>query len=100
MVDIHIRELADFWVLLTHRGHARVYKTKMGYFKSGKIRTPFLGEITVGLPSKPLVEAYEAKRKELLETKYDQYLLEVKKQKEIHEPRNLEEESNACMHAS
>jgi len=91
MVDLHIRSLADFWVVMKQRGVARIYQNKMNPFRD-KPQTPFLNvELEVGLPSKELCEAYEAKRTEYLSGKYDQYLKEVKHEKEKRQLVDLEE---------
>lgn len=81
MVDIHIRELADFWIVVTNRGHARVYRTRMNPFRSGSLSTPLLCKLNITLPSKPLCDEYEAKRRMVLDSKYTIYLQEILKQK-------------------
>ena len=78
MVDLHVRKLSDFWILVTNRGHARVYKTKMNPFKSGSYYTPLFCDLNISLPSKDLADAYEVKRHGVLQDKYDQYLEEIK----------------------
>ena len=78
MVDIHVRKLSDFWILVTNRGHARVYKTKMNPFRSGSYYTPLFCDLTISLPSKELCEAYEVKRHGVLQDKYQQYLEEIR----------------------
>lgn len=90
MVDLHIRSLADFWVVMKQRGVARIYQNKMNPFRD-KPQTPFLNvELEVGLPSAELCEDYEAKRAEYLSGKYDQYLKEVKHEKEKRSLVDLE----------
>jgi hypothetical protein len=77
MVDIHVRKLSDFWILVTNRGHARVFKTKMNPFRSGGYYTPLFCDLRIPLPSPELCEAYEEKRHLVLEEKYYQYLEEI-----------------------
>jgi len=77
MVDLHVRKLSDFWILVTNRGHARVYKTKMNPFRSGGYYTPLFCDLTIRLPSPGLCEKYEVKRHRVLEEKYYQYLEEI-----------------------
>lgn len=81
MVDIHIRELADFWIVVTNRGHARVYRTRMNPFRSGSLSTPLLCKLNITLPSQPLCDEYESKRRMVLDSKYTIYLQEILKQK-------------------
>lgn len=77
MVDLHVRKLSDFWILVTNRGHARVFKTKMNPFRSGSYYTPLFCDITIKLPSPKLCEDYEELRHKVLEEKYYQYLEEI-----------------------
>jgi len=78
MVDLHVRKLSDFWILVTNRGHARVYRTKMNPFRSGSYYTPLLCDLNIPLPSKELCEAYEIKRYKVLQQKYQEYLEEIR----------------------
>ena len=77
MVDLHVRKLSDFWILVTNRGHARVFKTKMNPFRSGSYYTPLFCDLTIKLPSPGLCEAYEEKRHQVMQEKYQEYLEEI-----------------------
>jgi hypothetical protein len=84
MVDLHVRKLSDFWMLVTHRGHARVFKTKMNPFRSGSYYTPLFCELNISLPSDALAERYEEKRHQVLKEKYQDYLSEIARTKSIN----------------
>jgi hypothetical protein len=82
MVDLHVRNMADFWIDMRGRGKAKVYKTRLVSFRSG-IRTPLYCTIeNASLPSKQLYEAYEGKKKSYLDRKYSEYLAETQRRKE------------------
>jgi hypothetical protein len=82
MIDLHVRNMADFWIDMKGRGKARVYKTKLVTFRSG-VKTPIFCTIeAASLPSKDLYEAYEEKRKAYLDRKYAEYLAETQRRKE------------------
>lgn len=82
MVDLHVRNMADFWIDMKGRGRARVYKTKLITFRSG-VKTPLFCTIEhAALPSEGLVTAYEEKRKAYLDRKYAEYLAETQRKKE------------------
>lgn len=78
MVDLHVRKLSDFWILVTNRGHGRVFKTKMNPFRSGGYYTPLFCDINIKLPSPELCDSYEEKREVVLQEKYYQYLDEIR----------------------
>lgn len=94
-VDIHTRQLADFWMVCQTRGKIRVYSVKHNPFGKSPVQTPFLGELYIGLPSKEIQEAYESKRKNVLEGKYSKYLEQVKSKREKEEkaPKDLFKEA-------
>jgi len=78
MIDVSIRQLADFYVVMQSRGQARVYTIKMNPFRHGQIMTPVLCNIETLIPSKQLCEDYETKRASWMETLYDKWLTDVK----------------------
>jgi len=94
-VDIHSRQLADFWMVLQSRGLVRVYKVSMNPFSKKSLQTPYLGDLKLGLPSNRLQESYEEKRKEVMESKYTEYLKQAKRKREeeLKKDRNLLEEA-------
>jgi hypothetical protein len=83
-VDVHIRELSDFWVVMQTRGVGRVYKVIHNPFAkpSRSLKTPYLCNIELGLPSDRLQRAYEDKRREVLSSKYAEYLSQTQYQRE------------------
>lgn len=78
MVDLHVRKLSDFWILVTNRGHARIFRTKMNPFRSGSYYTPLLCDMNISMPSAELCDAYEVKRHIVMKQKYAEYLAEIK----------------------
>jgi hypothetical protein len=85
MVDLHVRNMADFWIDMKGRGKARVYKTKLITFRSG-VKTPLFCTIeNASLASEALCIAYEEKRKAYLDKKYAEYLAETQRRKESME---------------
>jgi hypothetical protein len=93
MVDIHVRKLADFLILVTNRGHARVFRTKMNPFRSGGYYTPLFCELKVNLPSNALQDTYEAKRHIIMEEKYAQYQKEI--QSQGYQPQVIDKRTRA-----
>lgn len=85
MVDVHVRLLADFWIVVKTRGKGTMYKTKMNPFRSNQVLTRKFCNLRIGLPSDELSEVYEKKRKEKLGERYDAYLSEVKRKREKKE---------------
>ncbi len=63
--------------IMHHRGYAVCYRIQPNYFtRTPKVYTPKLGVLQAGLPSKPLVEAYELKRAAFHDSFFKQYLEE------------------------
>jgi len=78
MLDINVRNLADFWVIMQGRGKARVYKVALRYFRvQTEPKTPIFCLINAGRPSKELCEEYEKKRDDYLKGKYLQWEKEI-----------------------
>jgi hypothetical protein len=77
MLDVNVRNMADFWAIMEARGRARVYKTKLKLFSHG-IKTPIYCKVYGAKPSPLLSLQYEAKRKEFLSKKYEDWEKEVK----------------------
>lgn len=98
LVDLHIRTLSDFWIVLKARGRGTVYTTRSNPF-SKKFTTPILCPIKLSLPSKSLYEAYEKKREKAMSTFYEGYEqeLEQKSLREEHRRRDLLSEAKECI---
>ena len=89
MVDVHVRLLADFWIVVKARGKANVYKTRMNPFRSNALLTAMYCKLNIELPNTELSEAYEQKRHDKLKDRYDEYLLEVNRKKEKEESKRI-----------
>lgn len=97
MVDMHVRMLNDFYIVMKTRGYCRVYTVGMNPFASGDhaIRTPFLCELQTGKPSDALTNAYEEKRREHLNKQYATYSEQLKAEKARINPLERREEELA-----
>lgn len=77
LLDKTIRELLCHYLCrVVDRGYAKVYAIEPSQFSSD-VRTPFLGDAYIELPSKPLIEAYEAKRASFIKSRYFRSLNEI-----------------------
>lgn len=65
------------------------------------LQTPYLGDLNLGLPSERLFNVYEAKRKQVLDSKYGEYLEQARteRQEEANRTRNLLEEAQTITRA-
>ena len=68
--------LCHYLIHVLDRGYGRVYRFQPSQFDS-TVRTPFLGEIYLGLPSEELIRQYEEKRAKIQNTRYMQSLREL-----------------------
>lgn len=85
LVDLHLRTLSDFWIVMRRRGIGTVYVTRSNPF--GKFTTPTLCNIQLALPSKPLYEAYEKKREQAMSEFYKGYEKELEQKSLQQEKR-------------
>ena len=80
LLDRTVREyLLHFMVWMQGRGFGTVYEIQPSQFNP-IVRTPFLGEVYLGLPSKELRDAYEAKRAKIQRARYLKALERIKTQ--------------------
>ena len=73
LIDKVLRDyLVHFLIVMKTRGRAQVYQYAPSPFNP-ETRTPYIGEIKTPLPSKHLIEAYEAKRADVQLSRYYGY---------------------------
>ena len=73
LIDVNIRErLMHFLISCRSRGYGVVYRYLPSIFES-RVRSPYLGELRVGMPSPGLWELYCQKKLEFQKRKYYRY---------------------------
>ena len=77
LLDKTVRHyLIHFMVWMQDRGYGRVYRYEPSQFDS-RVRTPFLGEVYLGMPPEDLVKQYEEKRARIQHSRYIRSLEEL-----------------------
>jgi len=77
LLDKTVRHyLIHFMIWMVDRGYGKVYRYEPSQFDS-KVRTPFMGEIFLGLPPQDLVQQYEEKRARIQQSRYIRSLEEL-----------------------
>jgi len=77
LLDKTVRHyLIHFMIWMQDRGFASVYRYYPSQFDS-KVRTPYLGEIYLGMPPEDLVKQYEEKRAKIQHSRYIRSLEEL-----------------------
>jgi len=80
LIDKGLRDyLVHFLIVMSTRGRARIYQYAPSPFNP-ETRTPYLGDIIVPLPTKHLIEAYEAKRESVQLSRYYGYSIDLETQ--------------------
>jgi len=88
LVDINIREMADFWIVMQGRAKCRVYKVKQKIFREG-VQTHKYCLIEGGVCSRDLALDYEVKRKEYLDGKYEEWEKVIENYELALQPKDL-----------
>jgi len=80
LIDKVLRDyLVHFLLVMQTRGRARVYQYSPSPFNP-ETRTPYVGDVIVPLPTKHLIEAYEAKRESVQLSRYYGYSVDLETQ--------------------